>query len=413
MQTQLADFMRGTPEGEEADAILRTCVHCGFCLATCPTYQILGSELDSPRGRIYLMKQVLEGQAPTARTRLHLDRCLTCRNCETTCPSGVQYGRLLDIGRRVVERRTRRSLPERARRVLLQKGLLNPRLFTLGLRAGGALRPLLPAALRAKLPAREEVVPAWPARRHARRMVALAGCVQPLLKPAINAAAARVLDRLGISLLESEEAGCCGALSWHMNDEDAGLAAMRRNVDAWSRRLDEGAEAIVITASGCGAMVKEYGYHLRHDPAYAARAARVSAATLDIAEVVQREIPRLREILRKRPLSHPLPRLAWHAPCTLQHGQKVIGVVEGLLALTGCELVPAAEPHLCCGSAGAYALLQPEIADALKARKLANLIAGRPQAIVTANIGCLTHLQSGTDLPVRHWIELLDELLGR
>ena len=412
MQTQLADFIRNTPEGEEAEAILRACVHCGFCLATCPTYQVLGSELDSPRGRIYLMKQVLEGQVPTARTRLHLDRCLACRNCETTCPSGVQYGRLLDIGRRVVERRTRRSLPERARRAALQKGLLSPRLLAAALHAGRALRPLLPAVLRAKLPA-AEAPQAWPARRHARYMVALAGCVQRQLKPAINAAAARVLDRLGISLQEAPDAGCCGALAWHMNDEATGLAAMRRNVDAWSRQLDAGAEAIVMTASGCGAMVKEYGHHLRHDPAYAARAARVAAAVLDIAEVLQREVPRLRELLRKKPLPHPVPHLAWHAPCTLQHGQKINGVVEALLTLAGCELVPSAEAHLCCGSAGAYSLLQPEISGTLKARKLENLTAGQPQTIVTANIGCLTHLQSGTALPVRHWIELLDDLLRR
>ena len=411
MQTQLADFIRNTPDGEEADAILRACVHCGFCLATCPTYQILGSELDSPRGRIYLMKQVLEGQAPTARTRLHLDRCLTCRNCETTCPSGVQYGRLLDIGRRVVERQTRRSMPERARRAALRKGLLSPRLFAAALRVGRALQPALPSRVRAKLPA-AETAPAWPARPHARRMLALAGCVQPQLKPAINAAAARVLDRLGIALQQAPEAGCCGALAWHMNDEVEGLAAMRRNVDAWVQQLDAGVEAIVMTASGCGALVKEYGHHLRHDPAYAAKAARVSAATLDIAEVVQRELPRLREVLRRKPLPHPAPRLAWHAPCTLQHGQKVAGVVEELLTLAGCELVPTAESHLCCGSAGAYSLLQPEISNALKARKLENLTAGRPQVIVTANIGCLTHLQSGTELPVRHWVELLAELLG-
>ena len=411
MQTQLADFIRNTPDGEEADAILRACVHCGFCLATCPTYQILGSELDSPRGRIYLMKQVLEGQAPTARTRLHLDRCLTCRNCETTCPSGVQYGRLLDIGRRVVERQTRRSMPERARRAALRKGLLSPRLFAAALRVGRALQPALPSRVRAKLPA-AEIAPAWPARPHARRMVALAGCVQPQLKPAINAAAARVLDRLGIVLQQAPEAGCCGALAWHMNDEAAGFAAMRRNVDAWIEQLDAGAEAIVMTASGCGAMVKEYGHHLRHDPAYAAKAARVSAATLDVAEVVQRESTRLRELLRKQPLPHPAPRLAWHAPCTLQHGQRVTGVVEALLTLAGCELVPVAEGHLCCGSAGAYALLQPAISGALQARKLANLTAARPNAIVTANIGCLTHLQSGTDLPVRHWVEVLAELLS-
>ena len=407
MQTTLAESFRNTPEGEVAERILRSCVHCGFCLATCPTYQVLGNELDSPRGRIYLMKQVLEGATPTAKTQLHLDRCLTCRNCETTCPSGVEYGKLLDIGRHLVEEKVGRSLLESATRAALKTGLGTSLLFNSTLRLGQSLRGLMPDFLKARVPPVEHAG-TWPAPRHQRRMLVLQGCVQPGLKPNINTAAARVLDRINISLVAADEAGCCGALAHHLNDTDAGLAAARRNIDAWIPHLDAGVEAIVMTASGCGVMVKDYGWLLRHDAAYAEKAARVSAATQDISEILGAERNALKDLATK-PTSQ---RIAYHPPCTLQHGQKLTGGVEALLTDAGFELTPVAEKHLCCGSAGTYSILQPGIAGQLRTRKLGNLQAGEPELIVTANIGCLTHLQSGSETPVKHWIEVLDQSLA-
>ncbi len=397
MQTVLADFARDMPEGEEAAAILRKCVHCGFCTATCPSYQVLGDDLDSPRGRIYLMKRALEGAAVTERTRLHLDRCLTCRACETTCPSGVRYGRLVDIGRAVVESKTRRSVPDRFRRAVLAAALPRPGVFGFFLAIGRALRPLLPATVR------EKIVPkrpagAWPPPRHARKMLVLRGCVQPALAPSINAAAARVLDRLGISLVEAP-GGCCGALRFHLNDQDAGRADMRALIDAWWPMIERGeVEAIVMTASGCGVTVKEYGEYLAHDPLYREKAARVSAMTRDLSEVVPLEELR----------GAGKGKVAFQSPCTLQHGQKIRGRVEQALQRAGYELVPVDDAHLCCGSAGTYSLLQPAISGELRRRKLAALQAGAPQVIATANIGCLAHLQGGTTRPVRHWVELLD-----
>ncbi|MGK2951579.1 MAG: glycolate oxidase subunit GlcF [Thiobacillus sp.] len=407
MQTNLADSFRNTPDGEAAERILRNCVHCGFCLATCPTYQILGNELDSPRGRIYLMKQVLEGATPTAKTQLHLDRCLTCRSCETTCPSGVEYGKLLDIGRHIVEEKVGRDISETVTRAALKTGLGTPLLFNTSLKLGQAARSLMPDFLQARIP-QAEASGDWPAARHARRMLVLQGCVQPGLKPNINNATARVLDRIGISLIAAEEAGCCGALAHHLNDAEAGLAAARRNIDAWIPHLDAGAETILMTASGCGVMVKDYGWLLRTDPAYAEKAARISAATKDISEVLIAE----RDALSAIGAPPSAKKIAYHPPCTLQHGQKLSGGVEALLTDAGFELTPVAEKHLCCGSAGTYSILQPEISNQLKTRKLENLQAGQPELIATANIGCLTHLQSGSSIPVKHWVELLDELLA-
>lgn len=410
MQTTLAEPYRNTPEGDVAERILRNCVHCGFCLATCPTYQILGNELDSPRGRIYLMKQVLEGATPTTKTQLHLDRCLTCRNCETTCPSGVEYGKLLDIGRHIVEDKVGRGIAESATRAALKTGLGSPMLFNSALKLGQGVRGLMPGFLKSRVPP-TEAAGAWPAPRHPRRMLVLQGCVQPGLKPNINAAAARVLDRIGISLVAADEAGCCGALAHHLNDTEASLAAARRNIDAWLPHLEAGAEAVVMTASGCGVMVKDYGWLLRHDPAYADKAARVSAATKDISEILAAERDALKPLTpHPSPLTHK--RIAYHPPCTLQHGQKLGGDVEALLTQAGFELTPVAEKHLCCGSAGTYSILQPEIAGALKTRKLGHLQAGAPEMIATANIGCLTHLQSASPIPVRHWVELLDETMA-
>jgi len=390
MQTQLADFIRDTPEGREADAILRKCVHCGFCTATCPTYQVLGDDLDSPRGRIYLIKRALEGAPVTDKTRLHLDRCLTCRACETTCPSGVQYGRLVDIGRAVVEERTQRAPWDRLKRALLSFGVPRRRLFGAALRLG---------QLVGQAPRSRPAAP-WPAPRHARRMLALAGCVQPSLAPSINAAAARVLDRIGVSLLEVPGAGCCGAVRFHLNDQDAGRDDMRALIDAW---WPIEAEAIVMTASGCGINVKEYGHLLATDAQYRGKAERISAMTRDLSEVVRPE---------DLPQGRNRGRVAFHSPCTLQHGLQIRGKVEALLTRVGYELVPVRDAHLCCGSAGAYSLLQPEIANELRSRKLAALEEGTPQAIATANIGCLTHLQQPTATPVRHWIELVDEALA-
>ena len=400
MQTNLAGFVRDTPEGREAEAILRACVHCGFCNATCPTYQLLGDELDGPRGRIYLMKQMLEGQPVTARTRTHLDRCLTCRNCETTCPSGVRYGDLVDIGRDLMERLSPRPAGERLMRQGLRRFLGTSGLFTPLFKVGQGLRGLLPATLKDHLPARADAGPR-PAPRHARRMLVLAGCVQPAMAPETNAAAARVLDRLGISLVAAPEAGCCGAIDQHLAAPEAARAAMRRNIDAWWPHVESGVEAVVMTASGCGSLVKEYGHHLRDDPAYAAKAARVSELTRDLAEVLAAEdLARIRTRVPRR--------VAFHPPCSLQHGQKVRGVVEAILAGLGHELVPVDEAHLCCGSAGTYSLLQPELSGQLRARKLSNLQARGPDLIATANIGCQTHLAAASGVPVVHWISLLE-----
>ena len=404
METALADFIRDTPEGREADAILRSCVHCGFCTATCPTYQLLGDDLDSPRGRIYLMKQVLEGRDASAKTRLHLDRCLTCRSCETTCPSGVRYGRLLDIGRHVVDERAPRPLTERAKRWLLRESLLSRSLFGGALALGRMAKPLLPSALRARIPDAEPVG-AWPRARHARKMLALDGCVQSAIAPSIDAATARVLDRIGISLVRVPAAKCCGALPYHLSGTERGLALARRNVDAWWPHVDRDIEAIVVTASGCGVMVKEYGHLLRNDPQYAERAQWVSRIARDPVEVVGAEWTRIAPIVR---MDLGPQRVAFHSPCTLQHGMKLAGRVEEILLALGLELTPVSDPHLCCGSSGTYSLTQPKLSRELKANKLAALEAGLPDLIATANIGCLTHLASGAKRPVRHWIELLD-----
>ena len=410
MQTQLAPAYRDTPEGQEAEAILRKCVHCGFCTATCPTYQLLGDELDGPRGRIYLIKQVLEGQAPTRKTQLHLDRCLTCRNCESTCPSGVQYGHLVDIGRKLVDAQVPRPLGERAARWALQEGINSP-LFAPAMRLGQAVRGALPAAVRAKVPALRPRR-ALPQRVHARRVLLLAGCVQPSMAPQIHDATVRVLDAAGITGVVAPEAGCCGAVRFHLNDQEGALAQMRANIDAWWPLVDgsaqEGAvEALVMNASGCGATVKDYGHLLRHDAAYAAKAARISALTRDLSELLPALVPALRGRLANLP-SGPV---AYHPPCTLQHGQKLRGGVEQHLRALGFDVQLPQESHLCCGSAGTYSVLQAPLSQQLRTRKLGHLDALAPVVIVSANVGCITHLQGGTPVPVRHWVELLDEAL--
>ncbi|THC43306.1 glycolate oxidase subunit GlcF [Massilia sp. Mn16-1_5] len=407
MQTNLADFIKGTAEGNEAEAILRACVHCGFCTATCPTYQVLGDELDGPRGRIYLIKQVLEGAEPTRKTQLHLDRCLTCRNCESTCPSGVKYGRLVDIGRRVVEERVPRPPKDRVKRTMLKEFLPRTSLFKPAYGVGTALRPLLSKELQDKVQ-RPRSAGHWPTRAHARKMLVLDGCVQPAMAPNINAATARVLDALGVQLVVAPKAGCCGAVRYHLNDQEAGLDDMRRNIDAWWPYVEnEQVEAIVMTASGCGVTVKEYGHLLAHDPDYAAKAGRISMLTRDLSEIM----PAFEEELAVAMRGKIKERVAFHPPCTLQHGQQIRGKVEGVLRAAGVDVVLCADSHLCCGSAGTYSVLHPEIAHELRDRKLANLEATGAKEIVSANIGCMTHLQSGTDTPVTHWIELVDRAL--
>jgi glycolate oxidase iron-sulfur subunit len=408
VQTRLSAAFLGTPAGREADGILRKCVHCGFCTATCPTYQLLGDELDGPRGRIYLIKEMLEGTAPSRSTQLHLDRCLTCRACETTCPSGVRYGRLLDIGRHHLERVVPRTLRERLFRRALLSVVPHRQRFAALLGLGRALRGLMPRALRAAVPAaRPSGV--WPAVRHQRRMLVLKGCVQTAAAPGINAAAARVLDRLGISLVAADD-GCCGALAHHLSEEDRSREQMRRNIDAWWPEIERGAEALVVTASGCGAMIREYGALLRDDPGYARKAERISGLFRDISQVVAQELASSGAPGKAVTARNARLRVAFHSPCTLQHGLKLRGIVEPLLERAGCSLTSVADGHLCCGSAGSYSLLQPAISRQLKANKLAALEADAPDIIATANIGCLLHLASGTGRPVRHWIEVVAEI---
>ena len=410
MQTQFTDADLQKPHIREADRVLRTCVHCGFCNATCPTYQLLGDERDGPRGRIYLMKELLESRDDddqvTRETQLHLDRCLTCRNCETTCPSGVEYHKLLDIGRAEVERRVGRSPQDRALRYGLRKALVDPKRFAALMKAGQTFRPLVPGLFRDKLPAQPVDAGKRPdGRQHARQMLILEGCVQPSLSPNTNAATARVLDRLGIGLTPAPQAGCCGAIDYHLNAQQDGRARMRANIDAWWPAIENGAEAIVQTASGCGAFVKEYGEMLADDPAYADKARRISEMAKDLVEILRNEDLEALSVKASR-------RLAFHCPCTLQHAQRLGGTVEGVLTRLGFELTPVRDAHLCCGSAGTYSVTQPELSKQLRDNKLDALEAGNPELIVTANIGCQTHLDGASRTPVRHWIEIIDDSLA-
>jgi len=411
MQTSIHSLYANTVEGQEADSILRSCVHCGFCTATCPTYQILGDELDSPRGRIYLIKQVLEGNEVTRKTQLHLDRCLTCRACETTCPSGVRYSRLLDIGRNIVEKKIQRPLHEIIMRRLLRFILPSTKLFTGLLRLGQSTALLLPASLKKKIPPRRAVTQ-WPTvTESARIMLILEGCAQPATSPNTNAATARVLSRLGIAVVRAERAGCCGAVSHHLSAHEEALNAMRRNIDAWWPYIENAqgvsAEAIIMTASGCGAMVREYAELLAHDPLYAEKAKRVSGLCKDISEIVAVEDL---SILTKTNPANNIKTVAFHSPCTLQHAQQITGTVETILEQVGYTLTEVGDSHLCCGSAGTYSILQSTLSQQLLKNKLNFLQKNKPDCIVTANIGCQLHLESKADIPVKHWIELLDEV---
>ncbi|MFD2190509.1 glycolate oxidase subunit GlcF [Pistricoccus aurantiacus] len=409
MQTHFTEADLEKPHLREADRVLRTCVHCGFCNATCPTYLLLGDERDGPRGRIYLMKELLESRDDdaevTRETQLHLDRCLTCLNCETTCPSGVEYHKLLNIGRAEVERRVGRTPRERALRFGLRQALVEPGRFKALLKLGQTFRPLVPGVLKEKMPAK----PANPGKRpedkrHPRQMLILEGCVQPGLSPNTNAATARVLDRLGIGLTSAPQAGCCGAVDYHLNAQQAGLERAKANIDAWWPAIEDGCESIVQTASGCGAFIKDYGELLAEDPDYREKAKRVSAVAKDLVEVLREEDLDTLEVNASR-------KLAFHCPCTLQHAQKLGGAVEKVLVRLGFELTPVQNAHLCCGSAGTYSITQPVLAHQLRDNKLDALEAGRPEMIVTANIGCQTHLNGAGRTPVRHWIEIVDEAL--
>jgi len=420
MQTQLAPQFANTPEGIEAARILGKCVHCGFCTATCPTYQLLGDELDGPRGRIYLIKQMAEGQAPTEKTRLHLDRCLTCRNCESTCPSGVQYGNLVDIGRKWAEENTpARPLRERLTRWALKEGLTKPALFNSAMTLGRLVRPLMPSGIKRKIPlAKNRALNqatdpyARPNTQHARKMLILEGCVQPGMLPNINSATARVLDALKIQLISATNATCCGALRYHLNDQAGGLENARQNIDAWWPIVEGGVEAIVMTASGCGVMVKDYGHLLADDPTYAAKARKISDLTKDIAEI----LPSLQNELVQLIGSDQKPGVVYHPPCTLQHGQQIRGKVETLLSGLGIGVRLCNDSHLCCGSAGTYSVTQPELSEQLRKNKLTHLNAACEESgaeiIVSGNIGCITHLQQD-NTPVLHWIEIVDQLIGK
>ncbi|MBU0783840.1 MAG: glycolate oxidase subunit GlcF [Gammaproteobacteria bacterium] len=410
MDTQLADWIKDTPDGKAADAILRKCVHCGFCTATCPTYQILGDELDSPRGRIYLIKQVLEGKQVTRKTQQHLDRCLTCRNCETTCPSGVKYGQLIDIGRKIVDERVERPMAEKLTRESLKMLMTNRPMFTAGMAVGKAVRGILPESIKKKVPAKRTTLP-FASTAHTRKVILLKGCVQPAMMPSIDSATSVILDALGIQSMVVQESGCCGAVKFHLNDHEGGLTQMKTNIDAWYSLLQSGeAEALVMNASGCGVTVREYAQHFESDPEYATKAKVVSEKTLDIGEFITQQnadaLARLGTKVTAAIEQQRIPgSIAFHPPCTLQHGQQIKGVIENVLTTLGFKLTPVADSHLCCGSAGTYSVLQPELSKELKRRKLANLMAGKPQAIASANIGCLGHLESDATVDVRHWVE--------
>lgn len=410
MQTTIAPALIDDPRAVAAEAVLRKCVHCGFCLATCPTYNLLGDEKDSPRGRIYLIKQVVEGHEPTDVTRTHLDRCLTCRNCETTCPSGVEYGHLVDLGRSLVEEKVPRGFRER----WMRKGILSvlPYAKRVGplVKLGQLARPLLPGSLAGSIPPRQQI-PWAPRQVHERKMLVLDGCVQPSMAPATNASAARVLSAFGITLNRAASSGCCGAVHFHLNEQQAAHDFMRRNIDAWWPFVEAGCEAIITTASGCGVMVKDYGHVLADDAEYAAKARKVSELSRDIVEVMI-DVLSDQELSGFDAAAKAMGKVAFHPPCTLQHGQKLPLVTERLLNRFGFNLTTVADAHTCCGSAGTYSIFQPELSHQLRDNKVKALLADEPDIIATANIGCQLHIQGGSGRPVVHWIELIDQLVS-
>ena len=418
MQTNFKPEQLAKPHMEASEKILRTCVHCGFCTATCPTYLLKGDELDSPRGRIYLIKDMLEnGKPATAEVVKHIDRCLSCLSCMTTCPSGVHYMHLVDHARAYIEQTYRRPLHDRALRALLAFILPHRERFRLA--AAGAilmkpLRPLIAAlpVMGKRLSAMIDLAPTqFPARAIPQevrlegakrgRVIILEGCAQPVLKPSINAAARRLLARNGIETVDVAGEGCCGALVHHMGQEHDAHGFAKRNIDLWLAEADRnGLDAILVTASGCGTTVKDYGFMFRDDPAYAAKAARISALAKDISEYLV--------TLDLKPQRTTGQVLAYHSACSLQHGQQIRDEPKRLLKAMGFVVKDVPEAHICCGSAGTYNMLQPEIAGQLKARKLANIARTKPQAIAAGNIGCMTQLSTGAGVPILHTVEFLD-----
>ncbi len=423
MQTQLAPAFQNTPEGQQAESVLRQCVHCGFCNATCPTYKVTGDELDGPRGRIYLMKQVFEGHTPTRITQEHLDKCIGCRHCESTCPSGVQYHDLLAVGQAAVDAQVKRPWRERVMRWGLIK-VLPSRWFKPALRVGRMVRPLLPKLWQERIPLLPPLAPPrWPDRKkamHARQVLLLKGCVQRSLRPHVDASTARVLDVMGIRAGVSGSSGCCGALQGHLGDLDGAKERARRNIDAWWPWVESKtpAEAILINASGCGAWVKDYGLLLADDPAYADKAKRIAALAKDPGELLPSWLPFLKRKLARVP-EGALGSITFHPPCSLSHVHKLSsaaqpGPIEQGLRELGFEVnLAQRDSHQCCGAGGAYSVTQPELSRQLRDLKLKALEETEPHVIASANIGCIVHLQSGTNTPVKHWIEVLDEALTR
>lgn len=407
MKTEIHPRLIDLPLVQEADAILRKCVHCGFCTATCPTYQLLGDELDGPRGRIYLIKNLLEQDEIDHKSAQHLDRCLTCRACETTCPSGVEYGRLLDIGKQFAAERSEAPFKRRLLSWLLRAVVPRRSIFQPLLRLGQVFRSLLPGALKSHVPPRQSVRHDTQSEPGA-RILLLSGCVQASATPNVVASLQRILKAMGQgSELVSE--GCCGALDYHLAAHDAGLARMRQVIDLVYPRLG-GVDAIVSSATGCGVTIQDYPEALKYDPDYAAKAQAVADKLVDPVELLE-SLSLETLSLQSEPLDFGEREIAVHTPCSMQHGLGLNGRVEALLKRWGLSLVTHKEGHLCCGSAGTYSILQPELSTSLRDRKLANLEAGKPAAIVTANVGCQLHLQSGTETPVMHWLELVADLL--
>ncbi len=404
MKTNIINDFLQTHEGSEANKILRSCVHCGFCNATCPTYQLLGDELDGPRGRIYLIKQALEGKTPTRQTQLHLDRCLTCRNCESTCPSGVQYSQLLNIGRKVINEKVSRSASQKSLHYILRKTFLNNFVFSSLIKTGQLFRPLLPASIKRSIPEKQNLTH-FNKTSHVRKILLVPGCVQSSLKPNIDIAAKVVFNKLNIECIEIPAAGCCGSLSHHLNAENEAIRIIKKNIDSWWPLVEKKSiEAICMTASGCGVAIKEYEQLLADDKNYASKAKAISALYKDPAEIVSQELRENKNELLSTAKQNK--NIAFHPPCTLQHGMKLNNLIEPILSQCGYTVHSFKDKHLCCGSAGTYSITQKSLSQQLLANKLDHIDKVDADMIVTANIGCQLHLQNGTATPVKHWLEL-------